>query len=108
MKKQDSKKGLEELVTVGLACVAEGLDSKETVKDEILDYVNRHYVAVDEVKTVEDIPLRFLAVIQAQLGVGFEVHGGRVSRAVVEPSFGFAATAARPEPLEIPRVRNRA
>lgn len=107
MNKRNSRKGLEEVVSVGLACVAEGLDSKETVKDEILDYVNRRYVAVDEVKTVEDIPLRFLAVIQAQLGVGFEVHGGKVSRAVVEPNYGFAA-AARPDPLEIPHARNRA
>ncbi len=97
MKARNNIQGdLEEIVAVGLNCLEQKIESKEDVRRSILDYVGEHYIRFDSIEKVEDFPVKLLAILQAQLGIGFETNGGKVSRAVVEPSFGFVEIVTPP------------
>jgi len=69
---------IEEAVTVGLTCLEQGLDSKATVKENILKAVSMNCLPIREVKSVEELPVEVFELFHRQLGIGFEVKAGKV------------------------------
>jgi hypothetical protein len=69
---------IEEAVTVGLTCLEQGLDSKATVKENILKAVSMNCLPIREVKSVEELPVEVFELFHMQLGLGFEVQAGKV------------------------------
>lgn len=86
MKQQNVYNSLDEAVTVGLACVKEGLETQAAVKGSIMQYVAANFLPVAHVKALGDIPIWMLDMLHAQLDIAFEVNDGRISRAVLEPA----------------------
>lgn len=70
--------GLEAVVTIGLNCVDQGIDTRENVKASILGHVARHYVSLEGVKSAEDLPVAVLDRLHEALGLAFEAHGGKL------------------------------
>lgn len=78
MKKYTMPSALEAVVTVGLNCVDQGIDTRENVKAAILGHVERHYLPLDSVATPEVLPVTVLDRLHEALGLAFEAHGGRL------------------------------
>lgn len=75
---------IEEAVTVGLTCLEQGLDSKATVKSNILRAVSQNSIPVREMNTLEEFPIEVFELLHRELGLGFEVHAGKITGASVE------------------------
>lgn len=75
---------IEEAVTVGLTCLEQGLDSKATVKRDILRAVSQNSVTIREMQTLEEFPVEVFELLHRELGIGFEVHAGKIASASVE------------------------
>lgn len=70
---------LDAAVMVGLTCVEQGLEPKQTVRNTILAYVEEHYIRVDGIKRPEDIPVFVLDMLHDTFGLSFEAHGGKLT-----------------------------
>ncbi|ADY54890.1 hypothetical protein Sgly_3155 [Syntrophobotulus glycolicus DSM 8271] len=69
---------IDEAVTVGLTCLEQGLDSKATVKQNILTAVSMNCLPIREAQSVEELPVEVFELFHRQLGLGFEVRAGKV------------------------------
>lgn len=81
--------GLDAVVTVGLNCVEQGIDTRENVKAAIIGYVGKNYVGAEKLQALEQLPISTLDFIYETTGLAFEAGDGRLSRMVAEA----AATA---------------
>lgn len=75
---------IEEAVTVGLTCLEQGLDSKETVKNNILRAVSQNSIPIREKNTLENLPVSIFNLIHEYFGIGFEVQAGKITGAYME------------------------
>ncbi|MEG0178042.1 MAG: hypothetical protein RR654_00665 [Oscillospiraceae bacterium] len=69
---------IEELLNVSLSCLEQGLDSKETVKEDILNCIKSKYFACGEIKELEDIPTKVLEFLNRRLGIEFNLSNGKL------------------------------
>ncbi|MBV1817624.1 hypothetical protein KUA25_06055 [Bacteroidales bacterium MSK.15.36] len=67
----------DEVVTVGLTCLEQKLDTKADVKNRILEAVQNQYSIID-VKEIEELPLSIFQLLYEKLGIGFEINDGKV------------------------------
>lgn len=70
---------IDEAVTVGLTCLQEGLDSKDTVKKNILTAVSQNSFPIQEARTLEELPVTVFEMLHEQLGLGFNIHDGKIT-----------------------------
>ncbi len=81
--------GLDAVVTVGLTCVDQGIDTRENVKTAIIGYVGKNYVGADMLHALGQMPVTELEFIYNTTGLAFEANDGKLGRLVAEA----AATA---------------
>lgn len=75
---------IDEAVTVGLTCLQEGLDNKDTVKKNILAAVSRNLFPIQEASTLEELPVTVFEMLHEQLGLGFNIHDGKITGVSIE------------------------
>lgn len=80
MKTNTAYNSLTEAVTVGLACIEQGLDRKEDVRESILGYVDEHYVNINGIGSQDDLPVSLLEMLGRVFGMSFEINDGRIGR----------------------------
>lgn len=86
---------LQQFVSVQLNCMEAQLDSKETVKRELLNYIAENYIALGDVHSINDFPVVWLEMLHRDFGLCFDVDGGKVTRIFIEPE--LALETATPE-----------
>lgn len=69
---------LEEAVSVGLNCVDAGIDSKETVREDILAVARENFVDVNAVRGPEDLPLSIYEMLHHAFGLVFDIRAGQI------------------------------
>lgn len=89
MKRLTVPQGLDAVVTVGLNCVDQGIDTRQNVKESIIVYVSRNYLGLDKIQALEQMPVDTLEFIYHTTGLAFEANDGKLGRLVAEA----AATA---------------
>ncbi|EPR07782.1 hypothetical protein [Ruminiclostridium papyrosolvens] len=75
---------IEEVVSVGLACLEQGLDNKTTVKNNILKAVSQNSILIHETHSLEEFPTDVFYWLHNEFGLGFEIHDGKIISAYVE------------------------
>ncbi|MDL2288291.1 hypothetical protein LJC32_02800 [Oscillospiraceae bacterium OttesenSCG-928-F05] len=79
---------IDEAVTVGLACVEQGIESKQTVRENILKTIVRLVPECCGRFTLEDIPVEVLDHIYMEMHVAFPANDRRISDIFWEGDYG--------------------
>lgn len=72
---------LDDVITVGLTCLEQSIDSKEEVKRTILDAVKKEFQK--EEKWIEDISVSVFVLLHNSLGIDFETGNGKIADVLV-------------------------
>lgn len=86
MKSNAHFKALQEIVSVGLICVEQGLDKKDDVKASILGHIAEHYIDPDAITTPSELPVSVLDMLARVLDLGFEINDGQLKRVCYTPA----------------------
>lgn len=73
---------LADIISIGLTCAVQGLMSKADVKAQILNSVSR--LDNCNVATAEELPQSIFELLHKQLGLGFEVNGGKITGVTID------------------------
>lgn len=76
---------LDDVLRIGLNCVELGIEDKNDVREEILNYVEKNYVDLNSIQRAEELPIDLLELLHRQLGVTFEAIAGKLTRAYITP-----------------------
>ena len=71
---------LQDVIAVGLNGIEAGVDTKQEVKERILDHVRENYVNATTIKSPNDLPLGVVEMLHYSLGMTFDVHDGRITK----------------------------
>lgn len=78
---------LDGVVTVGLNCIDQGIDTRPNVKAAILGHVARHYICIDALR---EFSVAALDRLHERYGITLEVNDGRLVGVHQEPRTGGA------------------